>query len=144
MRQMIPVLSVLSLSVLSMASAACSLDLRGEGMVLCEESRFTGEGQAEVSLRSFAGSIQAKSWNRKHVIVEVARRGADEQSAKALVVNTSQEGNRIVVEAPAPPDRRDGIHIGSSRSPSVSLVVTAPRTVTVDARTGDGSITADD
>lgn len=144
MRQMIPMLSVLSLFVLSIASAACSVDLRGEGIVLREEKRFVVNGPADVSLRTFDGSIQLKSWDRNEVLVEMERRGPDEQTAKAVVVNTSQEGNRIVVDVPAPPDRRDGIHIGSSRSPSISLVVTAPRTVTVDARTGDGSITADD
>ena len=144
MRQMILMLSVLSLSVLSIASAACSVDLRGEGIVLREEKRFVVNGPADVSLRTFDGSIQLKSWDRNEVLVEMERRGPDEQSAKSLVVNTSQEGNRIVVDVPAPPDRREGIHIGSSRSPSISLVVTAPRMVTVDARTGDGSITADD
>ena len=144
MRQMILMLSVLSLSVLSIASAACSVDLRGEGIVLREEKRFVINGPADVSLRTFDGSIQLKSWDRNEVLVEMERRGPDEQSAKSLVVNTSQEGNRIVVDVPAPPDRREGIHIGSSRSPSISLVVTAPRMVTVDARTGDGSITADD
>ncbi len=103
-----------------------------------------GHGPADLNLRTFDGSIQMKSWDRNEVLVEIERRGPDEQTAKALVVNTSQDGNRIVVDVPEPRDRRDGIHIGSWQSPSVSLVVTAPRKVTVDARTGDGSISADD
>jgi hypothetical protein len=85
-----------------------------------------------------------KSWDKDEVLVEIERRGPDQKAAEALVVNMSQEGNRIVVDAPAPSDRRDGIHIGSWQSPSVSLIVTAPRKVSVDARTGDGSISADD
>jgi Putative adhesin len=143
MRQ-ISILSVFSLSALSIVGGACSVDLRGEGIVLREEKRFMVNGPVDLSLRTFDGSIQLKSWDRNEVLVEMERRGPDEQSAKALVVNSSQEGNRVVVDVPAPPDRRDGIHIGSWQSPSVSLVVTAPRTVTVEARTGDGSITADD
>jgi hypothetical protein len=141
---MIPVLSVLGCSVLSLGSAACSIDVRGEGIVTREEKRFMVNGQADVSLRTFDGSIQVKSWDRNEVLVEIERRGPDQQSAEALVVNTSQDGNRIVVEAPEPRDRRDVIHIGSWQSPSVSLIVTTPRKVTVEARTGDGSIAADD
>ena len=83
MRQMIPVLSVLSLSVLSIAGAACSVDLRGEGIVLREEKRFTVNGPADVSLRTFDGSIQLKSWDRNEVLVEMERRGPDEPSAMA-------------------------------------------------------------
>jgi hypothetical protein len=101
-------------------------------------------GPVDLSLRTFDGSIQMKSWDKDEVVVEIERRGPDQRSTEALAVNTSQDGNRIVVEVPEPRDRRDGIHIGSWQSPSVSLRVTAPRRLTVDARTGDGSIDADD
>lgn len=144
MRQIIPVLSVFSVSVLSLGVAACSVDVRGEGIVLREEKRFVVNGPADLTVRTFDGSIQMKSWDQNEVLVEIERRAADQQSAEVLVVNARQDGNRIVIEVPEPRDRRDGIHIGSSQSPSVSLIVTAPRKVTVDARTGDGSISADD
>jgi hypothetical protein len=144
MKKLTPVRAVLGISVLSIGAAACSIDVRGEGIVTREERRFEVTGPADVSLRTFDGSIQMRSWDRNEVLVEIERRGPDEETAKALVVNTSQDGNRIVVDAPEPRDRRDGIHIGSWQSPSVSLIVTAPRKVSVDARTGDGSISADD
>jgi hypothetical protein len=144
MQKLTSVLAALVISVLSVGTAACSIDVRGEGIVKREEKRFVVKGSADLSLRTFDGSIRVKSWDRDEVLVEIERRGPDEQSTEALVVNTSQDGNRIVVEVPEPRDRRDGIHIGSWQSPSVSLIVTAPRRANVTARTGDGSISADD
>jgi hypothetical protein len=142
MRTLTHIPAMLGISVLAIGAAACSIDVRGESIVKREEKRFVVNGQADVNLRTFDGSIQLKSWDKDEVLVEIERRGPDEQSIDALVVNTSQDDNRIVVEVPAPPDSR-AIHIGSWQSPSVSLVVTAPRTVNVVARTGDGSISAD-
>jgi DUF4097 and DUF4098 domain-containing protein YvlB len=136
--------SILGLSVLALTSAACSIDVSGEGNVSREEKRFTISGAADVTLRTFDGSIQLKSWDRNEVLVEIERRGPDKQSADALVVNATQDGNRVVVEAPGPNQRHHVIHLGSWQSPSVNLIVTAPRKLTVEARTGDGSITADD
>jgi DUF4097 and DUF4098 domain-containing protein YvlB len=144
MQKMTPVLSMLGISALCMAFAACSIDVRGEAIVKREEKRFEVNGPADLTLRTFDGSIQLKSWDKNVVLVEIERRGPDERSTEALVVNATQDGNRIVVEAPEPRDRRDVIHLGSGQSPSVNLIVTSPRKVNVEARTGDGSIAADD
>jgi hypothetical protein len=139
-----PVLAMLVTLLLSVGVSACSIDVRGEGVVTREEKRFVVNGQADLSLRTFDGSIQLKSWDKNEVLVEIERHGPDQQAAESLTVNTRQEGNRIIVDAPAPREERDGIHIGSFQSPSVSLIVTAPRKVSVDARTSDGSISAED
>ncbi len=139
-----PVLAMLVTLLLSVGVSACSIDVRGEGVVTREEKRFVVNGQADLSLRTFDGSIQLKSWDKNEVLVEIERHGPDQQAAESLTVNTTQEGNRITVDAPAPREERDGIHIGSFQSPSVSLIVTAPRKVSVDARTSDGSISAED
>ena len=136
--------SAVGLSAWALVSAACSIDVRGEGIVSREEKRFTVTGEPNLSLRTFDGSIQVRSWDRKEVLIEVERRGSDKETTEALVVTASQDGNRIVVEAPGPRNRHDVIHIGSWQSPSVNLIVTAPRHVTVEARSGDGAITADD
>jgi hypothetical protein len=144
MRKMFPVLPVLTVSVLAFGAAGCSIDVRGEGIVTREEKRFVVTGEPNLDLRTFDGSIQMKSWDRNEVLVQIERRGPDQQAAEALVVTTSQDGNRIVVDAPAPRDRRDGIHFGSWQSPSVNLIVTTPRKLTAEARTGDGSISAED
>jgi Putative adhesin len=130
-------------SVVTLASVACSIDVRGEGVVAHEEKRFTVTGDPELSVRTFDGSVQVRSWDRNEVLVEIERRGPDQASAAALVVTAAQEGNRITIEAPPPRDRSEGIHIGSWQGPSVSLIVTAPRKLTITARSGDGSISAE-
>jgi hypothetical protein len=136
----IPVL----VSLLALGSAGCSIDVRANNVVTREEKRFTVSGDLDLNLRTFDGSIQVRSWDRNEVLVEIERRGPDKESTEALVVNTTQDGKRIVVDAPSPQERREGIHFGSWQSPSVNLIVTAPRRLTMEARTGDGSITAED
>lgn len=126
---------------LALGSAACTIEVQGEAVVSREEKRFTVSGEPELNLRTFDGSIQLRSWDQKDVRVEIERRGPDTGTAAALVVNVTQTGNRIVIDAPNP--RRDeGFHFGPSRS--VSLIVTAPRRMRLEARTGDGGINAED
>ena len=122
-------------------STACTIDVRGDGAVVREEKRFTVSGEPELRLRTFDGSIQLKSWDRNEILVEIERRGPDSDAAKALVVDASQEGNRINVEVANPRGNNDGFHFGQSAS--VSLIVTAPRRMKLDAHTGDGSVSAD-
>jgi putative adhesin len=122
-------------------STACAIDVRGDYAVVREEKRFTVSGEPDLRLRTFDGSIQLKSWDRNEVLVEIEKRGPDSDAAKALVVNASQDGNRVTIEVPNPRSDGGGIHIG--QSPSVSLIVTAPRRMKLDAHTGDGSVSAD-
>lgn len=122
-------------------SSACAIDVRGDDAVVREEKRFTVSGEPDLRLRTFDGSIQLKSWDRNEVLVEIEKHGPDSDSAKALVVNASQEGNRVTVEVPNPRSDGGGFHIG--QSPSASLIVTAPRHMRLDAHTGDGSVSAD-
>lgn len=126
----------------ALAAPACTIDVRGNEAVVREEKRFTVKGEPELQLRTFDGSIRLRSWDRNEVLVEIERRGPDTETAKALVVESSQQGNKVTVEAQQP--NRGGIHLGSFQSPSVSLTVTAPRRMRLEARTGDGSIAADD
>jgi len=123
-------------------STACAIDVRGDDAIVREEKRFTVSGELDLRLRTFDGSIQLKSWDRNEVLVEIEKHGRDSDAARALVVNTSQEGNRVTVEVPSPGGNDGGgFHIG--QSPSVSLIVTAPRRMKLDAHTGDGSVSAD-
>jgi len=122
-------------------TSACAIDVRGDYQVVREEKRFTVSGEPDLHLRTFDGSIQLKSWDRNEVLVEIEKRGPDADAAKALVVNASQDGNRVTIEVPNPRREGGGFHIG--QSPSVSLIVTAPRRMKLDAHTGDGSVSAD-
>src|SRR5262245_50857023 len=130
--------------LVAVGTTACAIDVRGDGTVVREEKRFTVTGDPQLQLKTFDGSIRLKSWDRKEVLVEIERRGPDEATAKAYVVNASQDGNKIIVDVPRPASQGNVVHIGTLGSHSVSLTVTAPRRMTLDARSGDGSIEADD
>jgi DUF4097 and DUF4098 domain-containing protein YvlB len=132
---------LLLISCLAIGSTACAIDIvHGDTVVQREEKRLAVSGQPELNLRTFDGAIQVKSWDEKDVRVEIERRGPDSKTASELVVTVTQEGNRVVVEAKNPHANAPGIHFGSWAAGSVSLVVTTPRNMTLEARTGDGSI----
>ena len=111
----------------------CSVDVQGtRSAVVREDKRFPVSAHATVTLRTFDGSIEVRGWERDEVLVQIERRATSPEVAQTLEVTTTQEGNRIAVEArePATPDS----------SASVSLVVSVPRGVTLTARSADGSI----
>lgn len=124
----------------ALAASACSIDVQGNEAVVTEERRFPAGNGAELVLRTFDGSIDVEVWDSDEVLVRIDRRAATGPEAQALEVRTTHEGNRIVVDAPEAPDDGDVLRIGAGRS--VSFVVRAPRRITLDARTGDGSISA--
>ncbi len=128
--------------VIAATSTACSIDVQGNQTSTREEKQLTVAATDPVDLRiqTFDGMIEVRSWDRNEVRVEIERRGPDQASAEALIVNQSQEGNRIVIEAPSPSSRRSGVGFGSWVSQSVNFTVTAPRRMQLAARTGDGRI----
>jgi len=134
-------LPVVAAALVSIVSAACSIDVRGSGVSTREQRRLTVSGGQPVDLnvRTFDGTIAVRSWDRNEVLVEIERIGVDQASAEALVVNQTQDGNRIVLEAPAG-NQRNLITLGNRIAPSVNFVVTAPRRLTLQAHTGDGVI----
>lgn len=127
----------------SAGAAACSIDVNGAGTVLTEEKTFQVTGSPDLKLHTFDGAIEVRSWDRNEVSVEIQRRAATADDAKALEVTTTQEGNRIVIDAPGR-ERRHVIRIGSWQGESVTLIVRTPRQLTLDAQTGDGSISTGD
>lgn len=129
--------------VLAVLAAGCVVNVDADQVVVRDEKRFTVGGDADVSLETFDGSIRIRSWDRSEVLVEIEKRGPDEAEAAALEVRATQDGNRIRVEAPKPKIQREVIGFGSFSSPSVSFIVTLPQKVRLTARTGDGSIAAE-
>jgi DUF4097 and DUF4098 domain-containing protein YvlB len=119
--------------LIAAAATGCSIDVQGSETSTREDKQFTVSATEPVDLRiqTFDGAINVRSWER---------RGPDQSSAEALVVNQTQEGNRIVIEAPSPGSRRSVLGFGSWVSQSVNFTVTAPRRLTLAARTGDGLI----
>ena len=83
---------------LAAVPAGCSIDVRGDEIVVREERRFTVAGDLELALTTFDGAIEVRSWDRPEVLVEIERRAASGAEAQALEVRTSQEGNRLIVD----------------------------------------------
>lgn len=124
-------------------SVACSVDVRGSEVSTREERRFTvSTTQAvDLKLKTFDGTLTVRSWDKNEVFVEIERRAPDQSAAEALVVNQTQDGNKITIEALSPEERR---RINFNNGHSVNFTVTIPRRVALEASTGDGSINVDD
>jgi hypothetical protein len=125
-------------------SSGCNIEVHGQDIVVREEKRFPVKGTVTVVLDTFDGSIDVRSWDRDEVLVQIERHAADAQRAEALEVQATQDGNRIRVEAREPRRERGVVSIGPFASSSVNLTVSVPRRLTLEARSGDGSIAARD
>lgn len=117
---------------------ACSFSVNAEPYVAKEEKTFAVDGRPELSLRTFDGSIEVRSWDRPEVALTIERRAGSQAEAEALEVTASQDGNRIAVEA-KPPARR--VYVGF-QGPEVRFVVSMPAEADLTAASGDGSIAA--
>lgn len=129
--------------VVAMASVACSVDLRGSAVSTREEKRFTVSTTEPVDLKvkTFDGTLTIRSWDKNEVFAEIERRAPDQSAAEALVVNQTQDGNKITIEALSPAERKV---VNFSNGYSVNVTITVPRRVALEARTGDGGINVDD
>lgn len=127
-----------SVFALAILGAGCSINLNAEQWVGTEEKTFSVDGRAELTLKTFDGSIEVRAWDRPEVALTIERRAGSKAEGEALEVKTSQEGNRIVVEAIQPPrEVQVGFHVGRG----VRLVASVPKTTDLVARSGDGSVT---
>jgi hypothetical protein len=101
-----------------------------------DEKRFNVEGTPEVVLTTFDGSIEIQSWDRPEVMVVVEKHAADAAAAAAIEVQSSQDGNRVIVEVKP----SLGHSWGWFGSRSARLVVSVPQAANVRASSGDGAI----
>lgn len=129
-----------ALPLIAVCGGGCVINVDADQVVVREEKQFEVGPGAEVSLETFDGSVRVQAWNRREVVVEIQKRGPDREAAASLEVRSSQEGNRVRVEAPRPKVMREFFGIGNYSGPSVSFVVRVPENVELEARTSDGSI----
>jgi DUF4097 and DUF4098 domain-containing protein YvlB len=130
-----------SAAVLALGASACSINLSAEQWLGTEKKTFTVTGKPEISLKTFDGSIEVTSWDRPEVGLVIERRAGSQAEGEALKVTSSQDGNRITVEAIQPERQvQVGVHVGRS----VKFIVSVPKEADVTARSGDGSITVSD
>jgi len=124
-------------------SGACAVNIDSQGHIEREEKRFEVTGTPELSLYTFDGSVEVRSWDRSEVLVEIEKRGQDAEAVSKIEVLGEQNGNRIQVEARRPGGTNAFVGFGRFTSPSAKILATVPRTVQLVVRTGDGSVIAE-
>ena len=135
LRPAAPALFALSIA----ASAACSIDLDAAQYVGKEDKSFAVTGAADVTIKTFDGSIQVTAWDKPEVAVTIERRADNQADADTLKVKAEQTGSKLVIEALKPESE---IHVGWTHGRSVSFVVHVPKQTNLTAKSGDGSIQA--
>ena len=101
-----------------------------------DEKRFTVSGTPDVTLATFDGSIEIRSWDKAEVEVVVEKRGKSKAATDTIEVRAEHDGNHVTVEARIP--EAHGFHFSDSRS--ARLIVSLPAAANVTAKSGDGAI----
>ena len=121
----------------ALALAACDITIGAAEYSVREEKSFTVNGEAQLALSTFDGSIEVRGWDRSEVVVAVEKVGSDQKTVDRIQVKAAQDGNTITVDVPKPSPLET---TGMRRTPSANLVVSVPLRTAVVARSGDGSI----
>lgn len=132
------------LAVAASALMACEVNLSTEGLTVRDTRTFPVTGEPDLTLETFDGSIEIHSWDRNEVEVEIEKRAMDQSLIDQMTVEAEQDGNRIVLRVKGPTMEERGITIGMHVSPAARLRVAVPRNLTLQARSADGSIRAED
>jgi hypothetical protein len=132
-----PLVPLAALAAAALAVAACDITIGASEYSVREEKTFPVTGQARLALSTFDGSIAVRGWDRNEVAVEVEKVGPDQQTVERITVRAAQDGNGITIDVPRPSPLET---TGMRRTPSANMVVSVPRTCSIVARSGDGSI----
>jgi DUF4097 and DUF4098 domain-containing protein YvlB len=124
------------------AASACVVSVDSQEQTVREEKRFSVDGTPELQLITFDGAIEVRSSDTNQVRIEIEKRGPTREAVEALLVESSQDGQRIKLEVKQP--RKENFSgFGFHMSASARLIVTVPRRSDVMAQTGDGAIRLD-
>lgn len=131
-------ISAVALAALLLPSTACMISVDSGDFNVREEKTFEVTGTPDLTLITFDGSMEVRSWDRSTVLVEIEKRASDKAAADAIEVRAEQSGNVIRLEVKKPA-AASGSHFGMT-GPSARIVATVPKSCNLVARTGDGSI----
>jgi DUF4097 and DUF4098 domain-containing protein YvlB len=124
--------------------AGCEVNLNTEGLSAREVKTFTVGGSPELVLDTFDGAIEVHSWDRSEIEVEVEKRAMEQTLLDEIKIDAQQSGDKVTVKVTGPSRHdRGGVTIGVHVSPTARLRVAVPRTLTLNAHSGDGSIRAE-
>ncbi len=125
----------------SIASAACMVSVDSSEYTAREEKRFeVPQGFPDITLVTFDGSIEIRSWDQPVVQVEVEKRGPNQQVAEAIEVQAEQAGHVVTLTVKKPAGETRGF---LRQWPTARLIALVPRRAKIAARSGDGSITVE-
>ncbi len=127
----------------ALAASACTIDVQGEASVLREQKRIPVTGTPNLTVRSFDGTLEFRSWDRDEIVIDIEKRAGTAADARDIVVAVTESNGDILVEARRPPRNGFFEHIGQS-SPRVRMILAVPRRLNLEARTADGAILARD
>jgi hypothetical protein len=120
------------------ATGAACVDIvatGGAGYIEREEKRFPVAGRPQITLSTFDGAIEVRTWEQPEVLVEIEKRALDKDLIGDIEVRTEQDGSQITVEV--------RMKSGSSAwglHRSARLKVSLPASSDLTAKTGDGAI----
>jgi DUF4097 and DUF4098 domain-containing protein YvlB len=133
-----------TVAVLGLALAGCEVNLNTEGLTVRDKRTFTVTGQPDITLETFDGSIEIHSWDRDEIEVEIEKRGMEQALLDEMTIEAEQDGDRVTLRVKGPTtERHHGVTLGVNISPAARLSVAVPRRSLISARTGDGSIRAE-
>jgi DUF4097 and DUF4098 domain-containing protein YvlB len=142
-RQTAGIRAIVALGACAVLASACDVDVDAQGVTARDEKRFTVSGTPELTLATFDGAIEIRTWDRPEIEVVVERRADTKAEADSIEIKAEQSGNQISVEARRPTARERRVVFGFHVGRSASIVATVPRVTNLLARSGDGSITAE-
>ena len=134
-----PRLALVCLCAAVAAAPGCAISIDHEGHIEREQKRFPAESTVDLSLYTFDGAIEVRSWDRSEVVVEIEKRGQDKDAVEKIQVLAERTGDRILIEARRP-GGRTVVGFGSFRSPSAKIVANVPRKTNLVVRSGDGAV----
>jgi hypothetical protein len=131
-------LPALCLTATVAMSTGCAFNIDQQGYIAREEKRFPAEAVVDLHLYTFDGGIEVRSWDRSEVLIEIEKRGQDQEAVSKIQILADRTGNRIQIEARHPGTR--SFAIGRFTSPSARFIVSVPRKTNLVVRSGDGPI----
>ena len=122
----------------------CEVNLNSEGLTARDVKTFKVSGQAELVLNTFDGAIELHSWDKNEIEVEVEKRAMDQSLLDEIKVDAQQQGDTITITVTGPArTEHHGVTLGVNISPTARLRVAVPRSININATSGDGSIRAE-
>jgi hypothetical protein len=105
-----------------------------------ETRHFPTSATPDLNFETFDGSIEVRAWDKAEVEVTIERRAVSKEAADSIEVQAGQSGNAVTVAARVRKVPGFGLHFNAR---SAKLIVLAPLTSNLTARSGDGAITVE-